>query len=45
MALAMFILDPAFCSGVINAAFSGVTTMVAVAFSTGIQSGDNQTGM
>ena len=41
----LFILDPGFCSGVINAAFSGVTTMVAVAFSTGIQSGDDRTGM
>ena len=45
MALAVFILDPGFCSGVINVAFSGVTMMVAVAFSTGIQSGDDRTGM
>ena len=45
MALAVFILDPGFCSGVINVAFSGVTTIFAVAFSTGIQSGDDRTGM
>ena len=34
-----------FVNAFVNVAFSGVTPMVAVAFSAGMQSGDDRTGM